>query len=75
MVTAVICHLPSCCVHTSIPSKGDSKVFELSDKFQRCAIVREGGSHRSILAEEDREFCFVSGELEPLETCVVVEVV
>jgi len=47
----------------------------MSDKFWRCAIVREGGNRRSILAEEDHDFRFVSVELEPLETCVVVEFV
>ena len=45
----------------------------MSDKFQRRAIISGGGNRRSILAEEDHEFCFVSVELEPLETCVVVE--
>jgi len=29
----VVCHLLSCCVHTSITSEGESKVFEMSDKF------------------------------------------
>jgi len=71
----VVCHLLSSCEHASITSKSDFKVFEFSDKFQRCAIVREGGNRRSILAEEDHDFGFVSVELEPLETCVVVEFV
>jgi len=35
----VVCHLLSSCVHASITSKSDSKVFELCDKFQRCAVV------------------------------------
>jgi len=38
----VVCHLLSSCVHASITSKSDSKIFVLSDKFQRCAVVREG---------------------------------
>ena len=29
----VVCHLLSCCVHTSITSESESKVFEMSDKF------------------------------------------
>jgi hypothetical protein len=43
-----VCHLLSSCVHASITGKSDCKVFEWSDKFQRCAIVREGGNRRSI---------------------------
>jgi hypothetical protein len=35
----VVCHFLSSCVHASITSKSDSKVFGLSDKFQRCAGV------------------------------------
>jgi len=54
----VVCHLLSSCVHASITRKSNSKVFELSDKFQRCAVVREAGSRRSIPAEEDHDlFC------------------
>jgi len=68
----VVCHLLSSCVHASITSKGDSKVFELSDKFQRCAVVREGGNRRSVPAEEDHDFCFVSVQLEPFETRLVI---
>jgi len=33
----VVCHLLSSCVHTSITSKRDPEVFEMSDKFQRHA--------------------------------------
>ena len=70
------CHLLSRYEHASITSKSDSNVFELIDKFQRCAVaVREGGNRRVTPAEEDHVFCFVSVELEPLETCVVVEFV
>ena len=29
----VVCHLLSCCVHTSITSESESKVFEMSDKL------------------------------------------
>ena len=29
----VVCHLLSCCVHTSITSESESKVFEMIDKF------------------------------------------
>jgi hypothetical protein len=29
----IVCHLLSCCVHTSITSESESKVFEMSDKF------------------------------------------
>ena len=43
------------CMLTSIPNKSDSKVFELSEKFQRCAVVREGGNRRFIPAEENRD--------------------
>ena len=43
----VVCHLLSSCVRASITSKSDSKAFEFSDKFQRCAIVREGGNRRT----------------------------
>ena len=71
----VVCHLLSSCVHASITSKSDPKVFELSDKFQRCAVVREGGNHRVTPAEEDHGFCFVSVEFEPFETCIVMEFV
>jgi hypothetical protein len=44
----------------------------LSDKFQRCAVVREGGNRRSVPAEEDHDFCFVSVQLEPFETRLVI---
>ena len=70
-----VCHLLSSCEHASITSKSDFMAFEMSDKFQRCAVVREGGNRRSVFAEEDHDFCFVSVELEPFETCVVVEFV
>jgi len=36
----VACYLLSSCEHASIMNKSDSKVFEFSDKFQRCAVVR-----------------------------------
>ena len=49
----VVSCLLSSCVHASITSKSESKVFELSDKFRRYAIVREGGNHRNIPAEEN----------------------
>jgi len=52
----VVGHLLSSCVHASITSKSDSKVYELSDRFQRCAVVREGENHRSNPTEEDRDF-------------------
>jgi len=71
----VVCHLLSSCEHASITSKSDSKVFELSDKFKRCAVVREGGKRRVTPAEEGHDFCFVSVELEPFETCIVIEFV
>ena len=51
------------------------KIFEFSDKFQRCAVVHEGGNRKVTFAEEDHDFCFVSGELEPFETCIVIEFV
>jgi len=70
-----VCHLLSSCEHASITSKSDSKVFEFSDKFQRCAVVREGGNCRVTPAEEDHDFCFVSVELEPFEKCIVIEFV
>jgi len=56
-------------------SKSDSKVFEFSDEFQRCAVVRENGNCRVTPAEEDHDFCFVSAQLEPFETCIVIEFV
>ena len=62
-------------MHTSITSKDDSKVFELIDKFQRCAVVRECGNCGSVSAEEDHEFWLVSVQLKPIETCIVVEFV
>jgi len=72
----VVCHLLiSSCGHASITSKSDSKVFEFSEKFQRCAVVRERGNCRDTSAEEDHDFCFVSVELEPFETCIVIEFV
>jgi hypothetical protein len=43
----VVCHLLSSCVHASITSKSGFKVFEFSDKFQRCVVVREGGNRRA----------------------------
>ena len=61
----VVCTLLSSCVHVSITSKSDSKVFKFSDKFQGCAVVREGENCRSIPAEKDHDFCFVSVQLEP----------
>ena len=70
-----VVHLLSSCEHASITSKSDSKVFELSDKFKRCAVVREGGKRRVTPAEEGHDFCFVSVELEPFETCIVIEFV
>ena len=60
-------------MHASITSKSDSKVFELSDKFQWCAIICECGNRRSIPAEEDHDFCFVSVQLKPFRTCIVVK--
>ena len=69
----LVCHLFSSCEHASITSKSDSKAFEFSDEFQRRAIVREGGNCRVTFAEEDHDFCFVSAELEPFETCIVIE--
>ena len=63
----VVCHLLSSCEHASITSKSDFKVFEFSDKFQRCAIVREGGNRRSILAEEDQAFVLSVLSLSPLK--------
>jgi len=63
----VVCHLLSSCEHASITSKSDSKIFEFSDKFQRCAVVRESGNHRVTPAEEDHYFCFVSVQLEPFK--------
>jgi len=62
-------------VHASITNKSDSKVFELSEKFQRNAIVCEGGNCRVTAAEEDHDFCFVSDQLEPFETCIFIEFV
>ena len=44
----VVCHLLSSCVHASITSKSDSKVFELSENFQSCAVVREGGMSQQM---------------------------
>ena len=41
----------------------------------RCAVVREGGNRRVTPAEEDHDFCFVSVQLEPFETCIVIEFV
>jgi hypothetical protein len=35
-----------------------------------CAVVRERGNCRVTPAEEDHDFCFVSVELEPFETCI-----
>ena len=69
----VVCHLLSSCEHASITNKSDSTVFEFSDNFQRCVVVREGGNRRGTFAEEDHDFCFVSVELEPFETCIVIE--
>jgi len=63
----VVCHLLSSCEHASITSKSESKVFEFSDNFQRCAVVREGGNRRVTPAEEDHEYCCVSVQLEPFE--------
>ena len=71
----VFCHLLSSCEHASITSKSDFKVFEFVDKFQWCAVVREGGNRRVTAAEEDYDFCFVSVELEPSEACIVIEFV
>ena len=62
-------------MHTTITSESESKVIEFSDKFQRCADVREGLVRTSIFAEEDHDFCFVSVQLKPFETCIVVKFV
>jgi len=70
-----VCHLLSSCERASITSKSDSKVFDFCDKFQRCAVVREGGNRRVAPAEEDHDFCFVSVELKPFKTCKVLEFV
>ena len=70
-----VCHLLSSCERASITSKSDSKVFDFCDKFQRCAVVREGGNRRVAPAEEERDFCFFSVELEPFKTCIVIEFV
>ena len=50
--------------HASITSKSDYKVFEFSDKIQKCAVVREGGNRRVTPAEEDHDFSFVSVQLD-----------
>ena len=70
-----VCHLLSSCEHASITSKSDFKVFEFCDKFQRCAVVREGGNRTVAPAEEGHDFCFVSVVLEPFKTCLVIEFV
>ena len=41
----------------------------LNSVTSSCAVVREGGNCRVTPAEEDHDFCFVSVELEPFETC------
>jgi len=75
-IPEVVCHLLSSCVHAFITSKSDSKVFELIDKFQRYAVVREkGGNGRSIPSEEDHDVCFVSIQLEPFKMCIIIEFV
>ena len=63
----VVCHLLSSCVHASITNKSDSKVFELSEKFQRSAIVCEGGNRRVTAAEEDHDFVLSVLSLSPLK--------
>ena len=70
-----VVHLLSSCEHASITSKSDFKVFEFCDKFQRCAVVREGGNRTVAPAEEGHDFCFVSVVLEPFKTCLVIEFV
>ena len=60
----VVCHLLMSCEHASITSKSDAKVFEFSDKIQKCAVVREGGNRRVTPAEEDHDFSFVSVQLD-----------
>jgi hypothetical protein len=61
--------LVAVCEHASITSKSDSKVFEFSDKLQRCAVVREGGNVVELpLLKKTMTFaCFVSVELDPSE--------
>ena len=39
------------------------------------SYVKVGIAEVRVFAEEDHDFCFVSDELEPLETCAVVEFV
>jgi len=65
----VVCHLLSSCVHASITSKSDSKVFELNDKFQGCAVVFEGKNRRNF-AKKDHAFSFVSVQPELFATCI-----
>jgi len=48
-------------------SKSDSKVFYFSDKFQRCAIVREGGNRRVTPAKEDNYLVLSVLGLSPLK--------
>jgi hypothetical protein len=45
----VVCHLLGSCEYASITSKSDSKVFKLSDKFQRCAVVKVGIAELPLL--------------------------
>jgi hypothetical protein len=48
----VVCHLLSSCEHASITSKGDSEVFEFSEKFQKCAVVP---SSVKLLCQQTKE--------------------
>ena len=52
-------------------SKGPSAIPLFT--YDGTRLELEGGNRRSIFAEEDHDFCFVSVELKPLATCVVVD--
>jgi len=70
------------CMYTSITSKIDFKVFELSDKFQSVpSYVKVGIAEVSLLKKtiifvlSVFESRFVSVQLKPFKTCVVIEFV
>ena len=63
----VVCHLLSCCVHTFITSKSDSKVLEFSDKFQRCAVEEVGIAELPLL-KKTMTFVLSVFSLSPLKS-------
>jgi hypothetical protein len=66
----VVCHISSGCVHTSITSKSDSKIWVTSPSGVP-SYVMVGIAEVSLLKKKP-DFCLVSVHLKPFKTCILV---